>query len=308
LSYRVGWPIYTKTRQIAAIAVDTWIPDSVSFAARWSVLLGKHCQQRFAGKDAAMVYKQCWVLVAACCMSMMTSLVAQEFRIETEVFVGDSTEPVSESLTIFAGEVVYDFLLGDSEEITIFDINRGRIMLLDPRQQVKAELSTVDLLQFCEAIKNRTAKEFDAALFAPLFQQSFDEERSLLTLTSDRMTYAVKGMAPKQPEATQRYQQFADWYARLNALKPGNLPPFGRIEVNKSLAERNLIPVELERTLMVERPIADKKLIARSHHATTWLISNTDRKRIETAGNYVSKFRKVSPKEYWQTDRVAVKK
>ena len=164
------------------------------------------------------------------------------------------------------------------------------------------------MLEFCEAIENRTAADHDAALFAPLFQQTFDEERSLLTLTSDRMTYAAKGTIPKQPAAAQRYQQFADWYARLNALKPGNLPPFGRIALNKSLAERNLIPVEIERTLTVERPLADRKLVARSQHAATWLISNTDRKRIETDGNHLSKFRKVSPKEYWQPERVAAKK
>jgi hypothetical protein len=254
-----------------------------------------------------VAHKLCSVLALSCAMSMLSHVAAQEFRIETEVFTGENAEPVSESLTIFSGDVVYDFLLGASEEITIFDMNRGRIVLLDPKQQVKAEIMTADLFEFCDRIKHRTANEKDASLFAPLFQQSFDEERSLLTLTSDRMTYAAKGVVPKQPQAVQRYQQFADWYARLNALKPGNLPPFGRIELNKSLAEKNLIPVEIERTLIVDRPIADKKLTARSQHATTWLISNTDRKRIDTAGNYLSKFRKVSPKEYWQTDRVAAK-
>ena len=253
-------------------------------------------------------HKYVFALALICSISLVANLTAQEFRVETEVFTGENIEPVSESLTIFSGDVVYDFLLGTSEEITVFDMNRGRMVLLNPQRQIKAEISTADLLEFCAAIKNRTASDHEASLFAPLFQQTFDEERSLLKLTSDRMTYAAKGIVPKQPGAAQRYQQFADWYARLNALKPGNLPPFGRIELNKSLAERNLIPVEIVRTLTFDRPIADKKLVARSQHAATWLISNTDRKRIETAGNHLSKFRKVSPKEYWQPDGVAVKK
>ena len=255
-----------------------------------------------------MVAKRCGFLLAVLCGNLLSAnLTAQEFRVETEVFIADKVEPVSESLTIFSGDVVYDFSIGGSEEITIFDINRGRIALLDPRQQLKSEVTTAELLEFCDAIKNRTANERDASLFAPLFQQTFDEERSFITLTSDRMIYAAKGTVPKQPLAANRFQQFADWYARLNALRPGNLPPFGRIELNKSLAERNLIPLEIERTLVVDRPIADKKVVLRSEHVATWLISNTDRKRIETAGNHLSKFRKVSPKEYWQTERVAVK-
>jgi hypothetical protein len=258
--------------------------------------------------------KNAWWLALVCCIPVCSSsvaqLAAQEFRVETEVFVGEIVEPVSESLTIFSGEVVYDFLLGPSEEITVFDMTRARIYLLDTQRQLKAEITTADLLEFCDRIKTRTAADHDASLFAPLFQHSFDEERSLLTLASDRMTYAAKGATSKQPGAALRYQQFADWYARLNTLKPGNLPPFGRIELNKALAERDLIPIEIKRTVTVDRPLSDKKLVARSQHTATWLISNTDRKRIDTAGNHLSKFRKVSTKEYWQAerDRVAVKK
>ena len=59
---------------------------------------------------------------------MVANLAAQEFGVETEVFTGENIEPFSESLTIFSGEVVYDFLLGASEEIAIFDMSRSRIV------------------------------------------------------------------------------------------------------------------------------------------------------------------------------------
>jgi hypothetical protein len=45
--------------------------------------------------------------------------------------------------------------------------------------------------------------------------------------------------------------------------------------------------------------------MVRSQHLATWLISGTDRKRIEAAGNHLSKFRKVSPSEYWEVEKVA---
>lgn len=230
---------------------------------------------------------------------------AQEFRIETEVFEADKKAPVAESLTLFSGDIVYDFVLGEREEITIFDIQRRRIVLLNPAQKIKAELSFVDLLEFCSAIKTRATGENVEALFSPQFEQSFDEERGLLTLASEQLTYTAKGLATKQPEAAIRFQQFADWYARLNGMRPGNLPPFGRIELNKALAERQLIPQEVTRVVVLDRPVADRKMQARSHHVVTWLISGTDRKRIETAGSYLTNFRQVLLKEYWQLEGLA---
>lgn len=235
-----------------------------------------------------------------CIQGFLTGMVAltataQEFRVETDVFSGNAKEPVSESLTIFSGELVYDFLLGDSEEIAVFDVKRGRIMLLDARSRSKTEFTTENLLEFATAIQSRGAGPAYEPLFHPQFTTTFDEERSLLRLESERLTYSAKCIAPKQPNAAKRFQQFADWYARLNAIRPGNIPPFGRLELNRALAERNLIPEEIERTLII-----DKKQIARSHHAVTWIVSFSDRKRMENADSLIASLETVPPKEFWK--------
>lgn len=257
-----------------------------------------------AGKDSGMLARSLWFSVAVgslClgCWGLAVPALAQEFRVETEVFVEDGKEPIAESLTLFTADVVYDLLLLPSVETTIFDTKRGKLVLLDNERQVKATLTTEQLMEFTAAIKARGIQQVTAALFQPRFETTYDEEQLRLTLASDSLTYKAKGLVPKHEEDAQRYRQFADWYARLNAIRPGNLPPFGRLELNQALAERNLLPLEVERTVVFDRPLGNRKLFAKSKHAVNWIISGTDRGRIETAGQNLVKFREVSPQEYW---------
>jgi hypothetical protein len=235
----------------------------------------------------------------AVAFSVLHPVTAQDFRVATEVLVDHEEDPTSESLTLFTGDVVYDFLLAPNEETTVFDIRRGKIQLLDPRREIKTSLTTEQLAEFSAAIKSRGSAQGPTHLFQPAFQFSFDDEQKRLTLSSDRLTYAVKGIPAKHPSGAQRYRQFADWYARLNAIRPGNLPPFSRLELNEALADRNLLPLEVERSLVVDRPVGNKTLHAKSKHTITWLISGTDQGRIDQTAHDLAKFREVLPSEFW---------
>ena len=245
-----------------------------------------------------------WCVVVGWLLFVLPST-AQEFRVETEVFVDDQKKP--ESLTLFAADVVYDFLLLPNEEITMFDIQRGRLVLLDESRQLKAVLTTEQLLEFSAAIKARGMEQGSKHLFDPQFETTYDDESRRLKLASERLTYQAKGLVPKQPDAARRFQQFADGYARLNAMRPGNLPPFGRLLLNQALADRELVPLEIVRELVVDRPVSDKKLVANSRHTFTWLFSNTDRNRIDKVSGYVAKFTEVSADVFWKAPAVAVK-
>lgn len=231
-------------------------------------------------------------------LATLASVRAQDFRVETEVLVDQADDPVSESLTLFTGDVIYDFLK-PNEETTVFDIRNGKIMLLDSRREVKTSLTTEQLAEFSAAIKTRGSAQGPTHLFQPTFATSFDAEQNRLTLSSDHLTYSVKGVPAKHPSGAQRYRQFADWYARLNAIRPGNLPPFGRLELNEALADRGLLPLEIERKVVIDRPVANKTLHAKSKHTVTWLISNTDQGRINQTSHNLARYREVKPSEYW---------
>ncbi len=66
-------------------------------------------------------------------LALVRSVLADEFRIESKVFSAKDEAPTSESLTLFDDGRVYDFLTSP-REITVFDISRSRIVLLDPER------------------------------------------------------------------------------------------------------------------------------------------------------------------------------
>jgi hypothetical protein len=238
-----------------------------------------------------------------------STAMAQEFRIETEV-TSDSRK--EQSLTIFSGDVVYDFLLGSAPLTTVFDMRRGEIKILDPQQKIRTSLTTVNLLELTTAMievaATRSTNDAPDPIFAPHFDIQYDDARLLVTLTSVRINYRAKGVTARHPDAVKRYQQFADWYARLNALRSGNVPPFGRIELNKALAERNLIPEEIERTIVTKGLVTSQKSTARSVHTVNWLISNSDRTRIDAVGKQLTSFEHVPPQRILQPEAMAATK
>jgi hypothetical protein len=225
---------------------------------------------------------------------------AEDFRVETDVFLGGEREPVAQNVTLFSGGLVYDFPLIGPQEITVFDSGRGRFVLLDVPRKTKATLTTQELLQTTAAIKVQ-AQELDGVFaFAadPQFQVEAGGQEGWLTLSSSLLSYRAKGIKPRLTATADTYREFADWYARLNATRPGNLPPFPRLELNRSLAERQQVPEEVELTVEPKNRWAGRKLVVRSHHIFNWRLSNTDRKRIETAGTYMADFQALSFQEY----------
>jgi hypothetical protein len=230
---------------------------------------------------------------------------AQDFRVDTDIMVDENDEkPLAETLTVFSGDVVYDFILNGPEEITVLDVRRGRIIVLDSARQVQTTLTTTQLREYSAGFKMSSREEL-APFVNPRFTTSFVEKTGMLELASEALTYRAKGIKPKMAAAAQRFREFADWHARLNAVRPGNLPPFGRIELNRAMAERQLIPEEIERIVVLDRPLADKELRARSRHCFHWTLTATDRKRIETVGRYLATFQKVTPGQYWNVRQVA---
>jgi hypothetical protein len=223
---------------------------------------------------------------------------AQEFRIDTELFVGKEREPAAETLTLFSGGLIYDFLLTKPEEITLFDPLRGRFTLLDPVRKIRSGVATQEVLEYMLALESHAVAAKDPLFsfaakpaFTPNVEEYEENGQKLvrLTLTGKPLEYVAVARKPERPEAVRAVRSFSDWFARLNAMR-GNLPPGARMELNKSLAERDLIPLEITRT------IGGK--VVRSRHLVTWTLSGEDRKRIERAGTYLAEFQPVSFDEY----------
>jgi hypothetical protein len=234
-----------------------------------------------------------------------------EFRVDTEVFKNEEKKPILEQLTIFADDgTVYDFSLTAPPETTVFDPRHGRFTLLDETHKTKAVVTTQELLQFCLALGAQAAQQKDR-LFAfcavPEFETTEQEvDRSgqkmiELRLMAKPLSYVAIGQKPQQADAVKAYRHFADWCARLNATRAGNLPPEVRLTLNQSLAERELLPFEITRTIPASNPLS-KKLDLRSEHRVNWTLSGEDRKKIDRAADMIATYNLIGYDQYRTAD------
>jgi hypothetical protein len=250
-----------------------------------------------------------WLLCLACSLTGLSAIASGgDFRIDTELFENEDKQPFLETLTIFAEGVAYDFRLTEPKEASVFDPVHGRFTLLDESRRVKATVTTQELLDFSLSLETHAAQAKEP-LFAfcalPQFETSEKEvEQNGQTLTelqlaAKPLSYVARGQKPPHPDAVKAYHQFADWCARLNATRSGNLPPGARLALNQALAERKLLPLEITRTIFATGTFSkNKKLDTRSQHRVNWALSGEDRKKIDRAGDMMATFEQVSYDDY----------
>jgi hypothetical protein len=234
---------------------------------------------------------------------------AEEFRVQTQVFAEDETSPVSESLTLFRGGVVYDFLLTGPEQIAIFKTsageNRGRFILLDVDRRLRTELTTEDVLGFLTDLRSAAAMQDDPLLeftSAPQFQEQFDTASGELVLASDVLTYRVATQPAKNAQVLADYRGYCDWYARLNAMtNVGSLPPFARLELNGALARHGVVAKEVALTIPSRRGYQKQDLALRAVHRIDWRLSKDDQDRINRIDQQLVTFKRVRYEQFHAT-------
>lgn len=235
-----------------------------------------------------------------------TGASAVDFRIESHVFADGGKEPVTETLTLFSAGLVYDFTLTEPKEIVIFDPQREQFVLLDVGRQVKLSMSKEQILQFTAALKAApTMQGRDPLFFEPKFEKALDMDAGSLTMSNARMTYRAKGSQPADSAAVGQFRQFADWYCRLNATKPGTMPPFARLALNEAIADEGFIPDVVELTIFPTNRLFQKKIEVKSQHYVVWQLSTQDGARIEKANYYRGSFESVGFKEYRELTETA---
>ncbi|WP_231953953.1 hypothetical protein [Pirellulimonas nuda] len=230
-----------------------------------------------------------------------------ELRIETRMYAGDEPDVISSSTTLFAGDVVYDFR-EDEGRVTIFRAGHagapGRFVLLDTARRVRTEIDTDRLTGAMEKLRQWAATQKDPFLrftAEPHFEETFDRETGVLTMTSPHLTYRITTEPAKDASAEPQIKQFLDWFVQLHTLLEAGLPPGPRLEVNEALMRHSAIALEVQ--LAQHR---DDETSLRAEHLVTWLLSKQDRNRIDESLDKMAEFREVSNVEF-QTARQALR-
>ena len=230
---------------------------------------------------------------------------ADDFRIETRVYVADEQEPLSQNLTLFRGGVVYDFPSGAASpadaDITVFDPPRRTIRLLDTTRRIRTELRREHISEYIQRqrdiAREQTSNEMLRFLADPQFQESYDEASQTLDLTSSWLSYRLTMLPAKNETVAAQYHEFADWYARLNPLLHAEAgPPFARLYVNRALLKHQALPADV--TLLGPKksaPLGGEQHEFRLHseHQVEWRLYAADEERIEQVRQHLVQFEQV---------------
>ncbi len=246
------------------------------------------------------------ILVIA--LAIVSPARAEDFRMETFIYVGDAEEFDSRTVSLFHNGVYYD-LRGVSQSTTIYSPPQGnqpgRFVLLDPSREVKTEWTTDRVDGYIAKLSRWAMGHKDAMLrfhAAPKFTTTFDEATNNLKLASDELSYDVDTEPLASPDRARVLVEFYNAFAELNCLTATGLPPGPRLVLNRELLDRQIAPLTVRlATDDLENPDL------RSEHKLAWMLSKDDLDSIAVVNEQLVKFREVSNAEYHQAATSASK-
>jgi len=253
----------------------------------------KHVGQALRGFSLALALTVASVTGRAAEPSPPTS-----FVIENSVFDEDDKK-IGGSTTIFHEGKVYDSL-SEHDAVCVFDATPGRFLLLDGERKLRTEITTQQLTEFCDQLRERAlAAGSGYVKFAatPTFAERLDPETNELVLASDFVDYRVRMCAPKNDAFLKRYQEFSFWQTKLNAMvNPGAPPPGARLKLNDALASRQQLPENLTMRRHGLLPGMSKTL--RAEHRYRWHVGEPERRRIAEIESQLGTYQVVAFGEY----------
>jgi hypothetical protein len=245
-----------------------------------------------------------------------------ELRVESELCADGAAAPVARSLTLFRAGVAWDFLElaapdGSADrpgmqlaEIVLHDPARERVVVIDPKRDVKTEVETIRLERLSVSLA-KWARSADDRLVrwagGPDFGDGITEKEHALELVGPRVRYAVAYGAAPSTEAATAYRRFADTAILLKALmQPGGIPPFPRLALNRRIEAAGAIPAEVsleidpKLALVAGRP-SRLKCVHKSHPR----LLASDVARIEQAEAHIASAQAVDVAAFVATDKDA---
>lgn len=224
------------------------------------------------------------VLLLACAAAP-----AQDFHVSTQIFDLHGAGPAGKEPrrpklvgfceSVFHAKKVYDYNNG-SGQMTIFEPAHEQFIFVDGGRR----LATAVSFQFVEDRLYQIRKKAQAFVAAapaeasreaigylqfqlnPRFQESFDEQRHVLRMTSPFLTYEVKCATDATPAHVETYLDYADWAARLKCVTQSQaMLPEPRLAVNEALRRRQLLPIKV--TLQTDQ---QNGLNVQAEHKFSW--------------------------------------
>ena len=259
------------------------------------------------------LYNRIISVVTSILISIYASgVLAQDLRVESQVFVEGTETPVSENLTLFNGQITYDFQFAKDNskqftEIVIFDLRTRQFVLLDLERELRTDIAEFQLLKMVENLRGVAEVNEDTNfLLNPEFETEVDHDKGIVTLSNDDMTYQATGSQPGNTADLGSYFDSMDQLTRLSASDPSRLPPFPRLALNQEIQRNGLFPSEIEVRYRAGT-ISKEEFQAKSKHTAGWELSDEDQVRIKKAKIHWMQFERVSLATYRGIEEQAAK-
>jgi hypothetical protein len=206
--------------------------------------------------SVARLFLSC-CLLGVCALPPARAGEERGFRVESEVFANGGEAPIARSLTLFRDGIAWDFLEPAaakdgselSGEIVLHDPARERVVLVDPTRNLKTQVDSIRLERLSVSLASWARKSDDRLVRwagGPDFGEGMTESDDRIELVGPRVRYAIDFATPPTAEAAGVYRRFADTAILLKALvRPGGLPPFPRLAINRRVAAAGGIPTEV---------------------------------------------------------------
>jgi hypothetical protein len=220
---------------------------------------------------------------------------SDEFRVDTDIFVGDNPKPAKQTITLFSQGAFYDFALDESSSITLIEPSKNRITLFDQLRQAKSVVDTQQLAKLVAEARQQATQGELAKLFDTAKQVQFDSVANRLSVGGKQLTYEATMQQPPSDQMASLYADFADWSARMNAVYPPHFPPYLRLELNKAVAQRGMLPLEIRR--LVNHGGQSSVVRCRLH--TNWRLSSEDHKKIARVAEMMDSFAEVNTSDFF---------
>ncbi len=218
------------------------------------------------------------------------------FRVETDLFVEGTREPIQQSLTLFSEGVAYDTSRDDDGETTMVDASRDRIVLLNDQHQLQTTVKISDLTALMNSARQQALTTGLAVYLRGASQVQADEERVIVG--DSVLRYEASLQRPSDLNAATAYaknfREFADAVKQLNSLRSFGDPPFARLALNAAIADQHALPQKI--TLTANK--GDQSTTYNCMLHATWRLSKSDLGRIAKIGEKLATYEDVDSTEY----------
>ncbi|WP_145098664.1 hypothetical protein [Rosistilla carotiformis] len=245
-------------------------------------------------------------LVGMCAVLGTGPLAAQSsdhpsLRAETKIYF-DGRKPalVGETLTLFDTGIAYDIQLPEKSQITVFDIPRSRVVLLDATTQQRTTIGCDDLVRYMTALRQQALETGKADAIGVSTQPISDPQTGVVQAGFPGFLYIAETQAASQPGLSKIYNDFTGWATRLNMYQNPRGAPFARLALNEQMSASEVLPSKIT----LRATVGDQTETLRSEHQFSPMLSVQDRALISQIGGMLVSFQDV-PADQFRTPRVA---